>query len=153
TLVLLKEAHVKNSLSDPKNKNAPPIEIRGDRASYAELDGIARVEGNASVLQGERTARADSITGVVNVKSRMLERVEMRANSMLKSLEKGKASEVTARDMTFYFDEMQRLKTSIAEGAARAVSLEKDSPREIYAAKIEAAYKPNENSSDLERIV
>ncbi|MGH9837726.1 MAG: LPS export ABC transporter periplasmic protein LptC, partial [Blastocatellia bacterium] len=153
TLVLEKAAHIISAVSDPKKKNSPPVEIRGDRANYAELDGVARFEGNVNVVQGERAARADLITGVINVQTKMLDRIEMRNNSSLKTLEKGKASELTARDVDLFFDEAQRLKAATANGRARAVSLEKDSPREIVAEKIDAGFKPNEKSSDLQTIV
>jgi lipopolysaccharide export system protein LptA len=152
TLVLNSAAHIVSAIADPKKKPAPPIEIRGDRANYAELDGVARFDGHVSVLQGERSARADQITGVINVQTKQIERVEMRANSSLKTLEKGKASELTARDVDLFFDETQHLKAATANGSARAVSLEKDSPREIAAEKIDAVFRPNEKGSDLQTI-
>ena len=153
TLVLVSAAHIVSAISDPNKKNSPPVEIRGDRANYAELDGVARFEGNVNVVQGERSARADLITGVINLQTKMLDRIEMRNNSSLKTLEKGKASELTARDVDLFFDEAQRLKAATANGSARAVSLEKDSPREVVAEKIDAGFKPNEKSSDLQTIV
>ena len=152
TLALPKDARILSATADPKNKNSLPVEIRGERANYAELDGVARFEGNVSVVQGERSGYADTITGVVNVKTKKLERIEMRGNSILKSLEKGRASEMRARDIDFYFDELQQLKAASANGAARAISLEKDSPREIVAETMNAAFKPNEKGSDLQSV-
>lgn len=147
TLDLTKDAYVKSVHSDPNQKNSPPVEMRGQHGHYAELDGLVRFEGTASVVQGPRQAYADLITGVFNLKTKKLDRAEMRGNSRMKSLEPGKTSEATSRDMTFYFDENQKLKNSIGDGAARAVSLEKDSPREITAEKIEAYYTPTETGS------
>jgi lipopolysaccharide export system protein LptA len=147
-LALLKDAHVvstnlnlENSGSKSKNGAAHPVELRGDRADYAELDGVLRFTGNVNVVQGEKSARAEMITGIINKQTKKLERIELRGNSFLKSDEKGKASEMQARDMDFYFDEAQHLKLAVANGAARARSLEKDSPREISAERIDAAYR------------
>jgi lipopolysaccharide export system protein LptA len=148
-LALLKEARVvstnlnlENSGAKSKNGPAQPVELRGDRADYAEPDGVLRFTGNVNVVQGEKSARAEMITGIINKQTKKLERIELRGNSFLKSDEKGKASEMQARDMDFYFDEAQHLKLAVAHGAARARSLEKDSPREISAERIDAAYRP-----------
>ncbi|MGH9767719.1 MAG: LPS export ABC transporter periplasmic protein LptC, partial [Blastocatellia bacterium] len=138
---------------DPNNKDGQPVEIRGDRASYVEIDGMVRFEGAANITQGERLARADLVTGVINRGTKKLERLEMRGNSLLESREKGKASEAQSRDMDFYFDEAQRLKNAVAYGGARARSLEPDAPREITSERIDIYYKPNEKSSDLQAIV
>jgi lipopolysaccharide export system protein LptA len=150
TLDLHKEARLVSALPEKNKKPGPPVEIRGEKAHYAELNGLAAFEGSVSVVQGDRSGRADKIVAILKMPEKKLERIEMRGNSNLKSLEKGKSSEVTSRDMNFYFDEAQQLKGAIGEGAARAVSLEKDSPREITAEKIELAYKTTETSSLLQ---
>jgi lipopolysaccharide export system protein LptA len=155
-LALAKDAHVVSTNPDPKKKGGLPVEIHSERANYVETEGVVRFEGNANVTQGAKLAHADVVTGVVDVKTKKLLRVEMRGNSMLKSQEKGKASELQARDMDFFFDELQHLKQAAATGAARAVSLEKDSPREITAERIDAVYKPGEpgkNESLLQSVV
>ena len=138
---------------DPKKKNGQPVEMRSDKASYAELQGVARFDGNANITQGEKLARADLITGIVNPQTKKLDRVEMRGNSFLKSQEKTKTSELQARDMDFYFDEVQHLKQAVARGSAKATSLEKDSPREISAEQIDAYYLPGEKESLLQSVV
>ncbi len=152
-LALLKDARLVSSNPDPGKEGGLPVEIRGDRASYAELDGVARFEGNAGIVQGEKSARADIITGVIDLGSKQLNRIEMRGNSSLKSLEKGRASEFQSRDLDFFFDQAQHLKSAVGNGAARAASLEKDAPREVTADKIEAIYQPSENGSRLRSVV
>ena len=157
-LCLLKDAHIISTKVDLKNPSpnpgtAQPIDIRGDRADYNELEGWARFTGNVVVVQGEKSARADIITGFINTQSKRLERIELRGNSTLKSDEKGKASEMQSRDMDFFFDEAQHLKQTVATGAAHAHSLEKDAPRDVTAERIEAAYTPGEKESRLQSIV
>ncbi len=160
-LALLKDAIVVSanlSLSNPtaknqsKNPSGQPVEMRGDRADYAEQDGVMRFTGNVSVVQGEKSARAEMITGVLNIRTKKLDRIELRGKAILKSDEKGKATEMQSRDMDFYFDDAQHLKQAVAAGTARAVSLEKDSPREISAERIDASYKPGEKTSNLQSV-
>ena len=152
-LILPQSPHVISADSDPNKKGAQPVEIRGDRANYVERDGMVKFESNVNVTQGEQSARADLVIGFINPQTKKIERIEMRGNSLLKSQEKGKASEAQSRDMDFYFDEAQRLKNSVAYGGARARSLEPDAPREITAERIEIYYKPNEKSSDAQAVV
>jgi lipopolysaccharide export system protein LptA len=166
-LTLLNDARVINNnpefnRPDPAIKGEPPVEIRSDRANYSELDGLVRFEGNARAVQGDKYAQADLITGVIDHASnrdaadpqaKKLARIELRGNSYLKSEEAGKASEMKARDMDFFFDDKQQLKSAVGMGAAHARSLEKDSPREVTAERIEAIYRPAENGSVIQEIV
>src|SRR2546430_2375767 len=57
-LALLKDADLVVMPTD-KKKGQLPIEIRGQRADYTQLDGVARFFGAVSVTQGEQLARAD----------------------------------------------------------------------------------------------
>jgi lipopolysaccharide export system protein LptA len=132
-----------------KDQAEPPVVITGQRADYAQKDGVVRFTGAVTVTQGAQTGRADAMTGVYRQAANKLERVEARGNAQLRSEEPGKTSEAQARDMDFYFDEAQRLKQVVAVGGARARSLEKDAPREITAEKIEAYYAPKAQGSEI----
>jgi LPS export ABC transporter protein LptC/lipopolysaccharide transport protein LptA len=170
-LNLLNDARVINNNPEfnkpnPAKNSEPPVEIRSERASYSELDGLVRFEGNARAVQGEKYAQADLITGVIdsasnhasnkdatNPQTKKLARIELRGNSYLKSEEAGRASEMKARDMDFFFDDKQQLKSAVCTGAAHARSLEKDSPREVTAERIEAIYQPAEKGSVIQEII
>jgi lipopolysaccharide export system protein LptA len=132
-----------------KDQSEPPVIISGQRADYAQKDGVVRFMGAVAVAQGTQAGRADVMTGVYRQGTNKLERVEARGNAQLHSQESGKASEVQARDIDFYFDEGQRLKQVVAVGGARARSLEKDAPREITAEKIEAYYAPKPQGGEI----
>lgn len=151
-LSLLKDAHIIAAHTDPKKKGGAPVDIHSDQADYAEADGVVRFNGNANVVQGGKSGRADLVTGIVNLQTKKIERVEMRGNSVLKSQEKGKFSELQSRDLDLFFDEAQHLKQAIATGSAHALSLEKDSPQEITAEQINAVYKPGEKESLLQAV-
>jgi lipopolysaccharide export system protein LptA len=149
-LNLLKDAHVICQTVE-KDKNGKqvsglPVELRGAKADYFDKEGWLRFEGNANIVQGVQTATSDIINGIVEPQTHKLNRVELRGQtqqSLLRTLEKGKAAELTAKNMDFFFDEQQRLKQAVATVAAHARSLEKDSPREIKAERIEANYLPS----------
>jgi LPS export ABC transporter protein LptC/lipopolysaccharide transport protein LptA len=147
-LALLQEARLVIAPAGPK-PGGPPLEVRGQRADYAQPDGIIRFSGEVSVTQGARAARADVITAVLHPQTRKLLRVEARGQAGLKSQEPGKSSELQARDLDFFFDEAQHLKLAIAQGGAQARSLEPSAPREIMAEKLEARYAPTAAGSEL----
>ncbi|MBL8208193.1 MAG: LPS export ABC transporter periplasmic protein LptC [Blastocatellia bacterium] len=149
-LALLKEAHVIIASKDPKGA---PLDLKGDRADYLQLDGIVKFTGNAQVTQGEQLGKADLITGIYIKNTDKIERVEARGNSYLKSQEKGKQQEISAKNLDFFFDEQQRLLKAVASGKAVARSLEKDAPRELMAEQLEANYKPQEKTSELTTVV
>lgn len=149
-LFLLKDAHV---IIAPKIPNGPPLDLKGDKADYLQLDGIVKLVGNAQVTQGEQFGKADAITGFYRKNSDKLERVEARGNSSLKSQEKGKNQEIVAKDLDVFFDEQQRLLKAIATGKAVARSLEKDAPRELAAERLEANYLPQDKASEITSLV
>ena len=154
-LALLKNAVLISANPDPNNKGGLPVEIRSESANYSEPDGVARFTGNCTVVQGEKSAKADAIAIVIDPKTKKLVRVEMRGNSQLSAQEKEKISEMQSRDMDFHFDESQHLNLIVALGSARAKSLEQNAPREIAAEKIEAVYqpgKPGDKSNSLKSV-
>lgn len=163
TLSLLKDAHliiVPATQAGGNPARRMPVDIRGQKAHFAQFEGFARFEGNATITQGNQSGHADTITGIFTKpapggqaqKTRLL-RVEARGNSELRSQEQGRFSELQARDMDFNFDEEQRLKSAGAWGGAHARSLEKDAPREVTAEKIEAQYTPTDKGSELASIM
>ncbi|MBS1809194.1 MAG: LPS export ABC transporter periplasmic protein LptC [Acidobacteria bacterium] len=149
-LALVKDAHV---IITSKTPNSPPLDLKGDKAEYLQLDGLVKFTGNAQVTQGEQFGKADAIAGFYRKNSDKLERVEARGNGYLKSQEKGKNQEIVARDLDFFFDDNQRLLKAIATGKAVARSLEKDAPRELAAERIEANYKPQDKVSEITSLV
>ena len=155
TIALNKDAKlvITQAGSNGKPGTSLPVEIRGQKANFAQLDGIAIFEGAASVTQGQQSGHADKITGVftkpVEGRKAKLIRVETRGHSLLQSQAQGKASELQARDLDFQFDESQHLKNAAGWGGAIARSLEKSSPREVTAERIEAVYTITATGSEL----
>ncbi len=149
-LQLLKDAHVIVTNKDPKGA---PVDMKGDKAEYLQLEGVVKFMGNAAVTQAEKFGKADAVTGFYRKNTDKLERVEARGNSYLHSQEKGKNQDIAARDLDFFFDDQQRLAKAIANGKAVARSLEKDAPREITAERLEANYIPQDKVSEITSII
>ncbi len=151
TLALQKDVQIVSAPPE-KAKDALPVVVRGGHADFAENDGIIRVTGDVQVTQGTQSARGETITGVLDPKTRKLLRIEMRGQSVLRSDEAGKLSAIEARDIDFYFDENQFFKNATAVGAAHARSLQKEAPRDITAERLEATFLPNKTGSDLQTV-
>jgi lipopolysaccharide export system protein LptA len=152
TLVLQKDVVITSA--PPENaKDSLPVVARGGHADFAQLDGIVRLTMGAQVTQGTQSARAETITGVLDPKTKKLIRIEMRGQSSLRSDEAENVSTFDARDIDFYFDENQNMKASSAAGSSRATSLQKDAPRELTAEKLDATYIPSKTGSLLQTVI
>jgi len=146
---LAKEAQVVKEHIE-KGKGGPPLVVRGGHGAYDAVIGLIRFDQAVVVTQGTQEARADLINGFINVKTKKLDRLELRGNASLKEQQPGKQAESQARDMDFFFDGEQHLLRAVATGAAKARSLEKDGPRELTAERVEALYTPSPQGSNLQ---
>jgi lipopolysaccharide export system protein LptA len=146
-LALLKDAHIIILSKDPKGA---PLDLKGDRAEYLQLDGLVKFIGNAQVIQGEQFGKADAITGIYIKNTDKLERVEARGNCSLKSQEKGRQQEIAAQDMDFFYKPQEKtseLTTVITNGRTvmkmtPAEKTEKNAERVIEADGANVIYHP-----------
>jgi lipopolysaccharide export system protein LptA len=69
-------------------------------------------------------------------KEKRLEKVEVRGNSYLRSMEEKKAAEVHSSDMDFFLDKDQRLERALATQDTRARTLDADSDVEVVGANL-----------------
>ncbi|QQS46246.1 MAG: LPS export ABC transporter periplasmic protein LptC [Acidobacteriota bacterium] len=152
-LALLRDVHLVSRRPGVAADGGLPVEIRSQKADYAELDGVIRFSGKAIAVQGGKSARAEIITGIVDPRTKKIVRIELRGNAALKSDEQGRVSDLAARDIDFHFDPSQHLTLAVARGGARTRSLEKDAPRELSADSIEAVYKPIGSETRLRSVV
>lgn len=151
TLQLLKDVQIIHAAS-PKAKDGRPVVVRSQRADFVQDQGIIKFSGDANVTHLTDNARGDTISGFLDPKTQLLQRIELRSQSVLRSDEKGKTSLLEARDIDFFFDAEQQLKNAVAVGGAHARSLEKDAPRDISAEKLEANFIAAKTSSLLQSV-
>lgn len=120
-----------------------PVTIHSQIASYDETDGRMWFEGQATVTQGDRTARASTITGWLNQKepqsNRGLHKIELRGGCKLTS---PAASEIVAAEIDFHFGSSEQLERSVARGDVRASAVDSAGlPRSILAPSIKVDYQ------------
>jgi len=126
---------------DPKAKDAKPL--KGPRAKPVNIHSSQGVfeqstmrlifSGGATAEQEQDVMSGDTLTAILNDKKK-LEKIEMRGNSYLRSMDEGHAAEAHAIDMDFYLDGDQRLQRAYGSRDIRAQTLNTDSDVQISGA-------------------
>lgn len=131
-------------------KNRLPIEIDSQTASYDEIAGLMRFEGEATAVQGERTARAATMIGHLDQATRRLRLIELRGLARLISApdksstpqgQSAQGAEISADEIDFQLDSNELLTSSTARGNARVTSSSAGLPRSILAARLDVEYR------------
>jgi LPS export ABC transporter protein LptC len=126
---------------DPKAKDAKPL--KGARAKAVNIHASQGVfeqstmrlifSGGATAEQEQDVMSGDTLTAILNDKKK-LEKIEMRGNSYLRSMDEGHAAEAHAIDMDFYLDGDQRLQRAYGSRDIRAQTLNADSDVQLSGA-------------------
>jgi LPS export ABC transporter protein LptC len=129
------------ALKDPKAKDAKPL--TGSRAKPVNIHSAQAVfeqstmrltfSGGATAEQEQDIMSGDTLTAVLNDKKK-LQKIEMRGNSYLRSMQPGHAAEAHSIDMDFYFDADQRLTRAYGVRDIRAQTLNADSDVQLNGA-------------------
>jgi lipopolysaccharide export system protein LptA len=129
-----------------------PVKIRSGKALF-EQDSMKLVFWDgATAEQAGAIMSGDTLSGFLN-KDKKLERVEVRGNSYLRSMDPGKAAEVHAVDMDFFFDGNQRLVRAVGTRDIRARSLDADADVEMTAPNwIEVLFEVQADRSQLKQM-
>ncbi len=131
------------ALKDPKAKDAKPL--KGSRAKPVNIHSAQAVfeqatmhlifSGGATAEQEQDIMSGDTLTAIVNDKKK-LEKIEIRGNSYLRSMDPGHAAEAHSVDMDFYFDAEQRLLRAFGARDVRAQTLNADSEMQLTGASM-----------------
>src|SRR5580765_5758543 len=89
--------------------------------------------GGATAEQEQDVMSGDTLTAILNDKKK-LEKIEMRGNSYLRSMDESHAAEAHSVDMDFYLDADQRLTRAYGARDIRAQTLNADSDMQITGA-------------------
>src|SRR5256884_3781088 len=126
---------------DPKKKDAKPL--KGARARPVNIHSAQAVfeqstmrltfSGGATAEQEQDIMSGDTLTAILNDKKK-LEKIEMRGNSYLRSMDVGHAAEAHAVDMDFFLDGDQRLHKAYGSRDIRAQTLNADSDMQLTGA-------------------
>jgi LPS export ABC transporter protein LptC len=129
------------AFKDPKAKDAKPltgararpVNIHSSQAVFEQATMRLTFSGGATAEQEQDIMSGDTLTAVINDKKK-LQKIEMRGNSYLRSMEPGHAAEAHSVDMDFYFDADQRLTRAYGARDIRAQTLNADSDVQLNGA-------------------
>ena len=129
------------AFKDPKAKDAKPL--KGSRAKPVTIHSAQAVfeqtsmrltfSGGATAEQDQDIMSGDNLTAILSDKKK-LEKLEMRGNSYLRSMDEGHAAEAHSVDMDFFFDGDQRLQRAYGSRDIRAQTLNADSDMQLSGA-------------------
>ncbi len=128
------------AFKDPKAKDAKPltgarakpVNIHSAQAVFEQSTMRLTFSGGATAEQEQDIMSGDTLTAILNDKK--LQKIEMRGNSYLRSMQPGHAAEVHSVDMDFYFDTDQRLTRAYGAREIRAQTLNADSDVQLNGA-------------------
>lgn len=102
-----------------------PVTLRAPQADFDQTAMSLAFTGGASAEQAPDLMRGDRLAATL-ASDKKLRRIEARGNSYLRSLTPGRAAEISAADMDFYFDNAQRFERASASGNVSARTLDAD---------------------------
>jgi lipopolysaccharide export system protein LptA len=126
---------LKDSQARPGSSRARPVTIRSSKANFEQALMRLAFSGSVTVEQDRDVMSGDSLFATLNDQKR-LQKVELRGNAYLKTMEEGRAAEVNSVDMDFFLDKDQRLERAVALKDARAKTLDSDSEMHATAANM-----------------
>jgi len=123
---------------DPKPANlkgsrAKPVTIHSAQAVFEQASLRLTFAGGATAEQDQDIMSGDNLTAILTDKKR-LQKIEMRGNSYLRSMDVGHAAEAHAADMDFFLDGDQRLQRAYGSRDIRAQTLNADSDMQLSGA-------------------
>lgn len=143
------------ALKEPQakpNNRSQPVNIRAARAVFEQSSMRLTFSGGATAEQDRDLMSGDNLTGVLNQKKR-LQKIELRGNSYLRTMNEGRAAEVHAADMDFFLDDDQRLKQATGSRDVRAQSLDSDSEMQLSGANtVDVTFQPQADRSLLKEL-
>ncbi len=116
-----------------KGARAKPITIHSAQAVFDQTSMHLTFSGGATAEQDQDIMSGDNLTAILSDKKK-LEKIEMRGNSYLRSMDEGHAAEAHSVDMDFFFDGDQRLQRAYGSRDIRAQTLNADSDMQLSGA-------------------
>lgn len=109
-----------------KGARAKPVNIHSAQAVFEQSTMRLVFSGGATAEQEQDVMSGDTLTAILNDKKK-LDKIEVRGNSYLRSMNEGHAAEAHSIDMDFFLDGEQRLQKAYGARDVRAQTLNADS--------------------------
>lgn len=126
---------LKDHQAKPVSSRSRPVTIRSAHATFEQASMRLSFSGSVTAEQDRDVMSGDNLFATLNEQKR-LQKVELRGNSYLRSMEDGRAADVNSVDMDFFLDQDQRLERALAMKDARAKSLDSDAEMQLAAANL-----------------
>lgn len=127
------------AVKDPKPKasvaRSKPVTIRSAHALFEQEQMKMSFSGGVTAEQERDVMSGENLYATLNEKKH-LQKLEVRTNSYLRTMEAGRAAEVRATDMDFFFDGDQRLERAVAMKNAGGKTLDSDSELQLAGANL-----------------
>jgi LPS export ABC transporter protein LptC/lipopolysaccharide transport protein LptA len=127
------------TLKDPKAKpissRSRPVTIRSAKAVFEQATMKLSFSGGVTAEQERDLMSGENLYATLNEQKRV-QKVEVRGNSYLRSMEEGRSAEVHSADMDFFLDKDQRLERAVAMRDAGGKSLDADSELQLTGASL-----------------
>jgi lipopolysaccharide export system protein LptA len=129
-----------------------PVTIRSGQASFEQEAMKLIFTGGVTAEQDRDVMSGDNLYATLN-EQKHLQKLEIRNNSYLRTMEQGRAAEVNAVDMDFFLDKDQRLERAVAMRNAGGKTLDADSEMQVTGANlIEVLFQPQADRSLLKQL-
>ncbi len=116
-----------------KGARSKPVLIHSAQAVFEQATMRLTFSGGATAEQEQDIMSGDTLTAILNDQKK-LEKIEMRGNSYIRSMEPGHGVEAHSVDMDFYLDADQRLTKAYGARDVRTQSLNADSDVQLTGA-------------------
>lgn len=126
----LKDPNVKQTSSRSR-----PVTIRSAQASFLHETMQLLFAGGVTAEQDRDLMSGENLYATLN-QQKKIQKVEVRTNSYLRSMEQGRSAEVHSADMDFFFDKDQRLERAVAMRDTNAKTLDADSDLQMMGASL-----------------
>lgn len=143
-----------NALKDAKisSVRSRPVVIRSARATVEQESMKLAFLGGVTAEQENDVMSGDNLYATLN-QQRHLQKLEIRGNSYLRTMETGRAAEVRSTDMDFFLDGDQRLERAVAMNNAGGKTLDADSEVQLNGANlIEVLFQAQKDRSVLKQM-
>jgi lipopolysaccharide export system protein LptA len=125
----------KDAKAKPTSSRSRPLTIRSAHALFDQASMKLSFSGGATAEQDRVLMSGENLIANLTEK-KQLQKVEVRGNSYLRSMEEGRAAEVHSADMDFFLDKDQQLERAVAMGNAGGKSLDAESEMQMTGASL-----------------
>ncbi|HEV7474692.1 MAG TPA: LPS export ABC transporter periplasmic protein LptC [Pyrinomonadaceae bacterium] len=149
--ITVKPEVAKDAKAKPSSRSRP-VTIHSAHALFEQESMKMSFAGGVTVEQDRDLMSGETLFAMLN-EQKHLQKLEIRTNSYLRSMEEGRSAEVHSVDMDFFLDKDQRLERAVAMREAGGKTLDADSDLQLTGANlIEVLFQAQGDQSLLKQM-